>query len=300
MLCIQDRLLAMRREVEVEMNFKFDIDADYDFAKELFLIIERPELYEIKINGKSVPNEDCGFMYDPAFRRVAIKDFVQSGKNLIKLNTRFKQSEKVYKDLEAAAAFESEKNKLSYDMEIEAIYLAGDFGVKTDGDFAQLEREAVRYNGDFSLTKVFAKTQISKLQESGLPFFSGTLTLKKEFKLSQNETLGRVLKFDAQKAIVSKIKLNGKELSKFLWKPFESNLDEFLKEGNNIIEIELSNSLRNILGPHHLEEGESYGVTPSSFYKESGVFARNWNGGYTPWNDAYCFVEFGIDNIRID
>lgn len=299
-MCIQDRLLKMCREVDLEMNFYFNIDADYDFTKELFLIIERPELYGIKLNGKSVLNKDYGFMHDPAFKRVAIKDFVQSGKNIITLNTTFKQSEKVYKALEAAVVFESEKNKLSYDMEIEAIYLCGDFGVKTDGDFTPLEREAVRYTGDFSLTKTPVMANISKLHESGFPFFSGTITLKKEFELRQNEILGRVLKFDAQKAIVSKIKLNGKELSKFLWKPFDASLDGFLQEGNNIIEIKLSNSLRNILGPHHLEEGESYGVTPSSFYKETGVFSKTWSGDYNLWNDAYCFVEFGIENIRIN
>ena len=299
-MCIQDRLLAMRRETELEMNFTFDVDTDYDFDKELFLIIERPELYEIKMNGKSVSNEDCGFIHDPAFRRVNIKNFVRLGKNTITLNIIFKQSEKVYKALEAAAVFESEKNKLSYDMEIEAIYLSGDFGVKTDGDFIPLEREAIRYSGDFSLTKVPAIANISKLHESKLPFFSGTLTLKKEFKLRQDEMFGHILKFDAQKAIVSKIKLNGKGLSKFLWKPFAASLNGFLQEGNNIIEIELTNSLRNMLGPHHLEKGESYAVSPSSFYKEDGIFAGAWDGSCNSWNNAYCFVEFGIDNIRID
>jgi hypothetical protein len=299
-LCIQDRLLTMRREVDLEMNFSFDIDADYDFTKELFLIIERPELYGMKVNGSNISNEDCGFIYDPAFRRVSIKDFVQLGKNIIILNTVFKQSEKVYKALEDAAVFESEKNKLSYDMEIEAIYLAGDFGIKTTGEFSNLKREAVRYTGDFSLTNVPVTADISKLHESGLPFFSGTITLKKEFELSTKETLGRILKFDSQKAIVSKIKVNGKELSKLLWKPFEFSLDDFLHEGNNTIEIELTNSLRNMLGPHHLKEGESYTVGPFSFYKEPGIFAGACDDSCNSWDDAYCIVEFGIDNIRID
>ena len=186
-------------------------------------------------------------------------------------------------------------------MEIEAIYLSGDFGIKTDGDFVSLGREAVRYSGELSLTKVPVTANISKLHESGLPFFSGTLTVKKEFKLSQTEISGRFLEFDTQKAIVSKIKLNGKELNKFLWKPFKANLDGFLHAGNNIIEIELTNSLRNMLGPHHLEEGESYAVGPFSFYKEPGIFSRAWDdGGCNYWNNAYCFVEFGVDNIKID
>ena len=54
-MCIQDRLLKKRSEVELEMNFTFDIDIDYDFNKELFLIIERPELYEIKLKWRICP-----------------------------------------------------------------------------------------------------------------------------------------------------------------------------------------------------------------------------------------------------
>jgi hypothetical protein len=296
-LGIQDRLLKMRRKVDLNMNFKFNVEPDYNFSKDLFLVIERPELYEIKINGKDISNKECGFIYDPAFKRVKINDFIQVGENIISLNTIFAQSEKVYKGVESSAIFESEKNKLSYDMEIEAIYIAGDFGVKTTGEFSKLEREAVRYKGDFSLTQASEIVDISKLHECGLPFFSGAVELTKKFKLSKDETSGRVLKFDSQKAVVSKFSINGKDLSKFLWKPFEVSLDGYLHEGENTIQIELSNSLRNMLGPHHLIEGESYSVTPSSFYKEPGVFSDAPDDACAPWNDNYCFVEFGVDNL---
>ena len=50
-------------------------------------------------------------------------------------------------------------------MEIEAIYLAGDFGIKTTGEFSNLKREAIRYAGDFSLTNVPVAADISKLHE---------------------------------------------------------------------------------------------------------------------------------------
>ncbi len=54
------------------------------------------------------------------------------------------------------------------------------------------------------------------------------------------------------------------------------------------IRLTLINNLRNFLGPHHLEDGEIYATRPTSLFKERSP----WNS--TPWNDDYCFVEFGI------
>jgi hypothetical protein len=42
------------------------------------------------------------------------------------------------------------------------------------------------------------------------------------------------------------------------------------------------------MGPHHLEEGESYAVGPATFFKEPNI----WGNGR--WNDAYCFMPFGL------
>ena len=61
--------------------------------------------------------------------------------------------------------------------------------------------------------------------------------------------------------------------------------------GRQKIKLTLINNLRNLLGPHHLKEGECYNVCPSSFYKENCI----WNErAEDTWNDDYCFVEFGL------
>lgn len=184
-------------------------------------------------------------------------------------------------------------------MEIEAIYLAGSFGVKTVGEFQQLEREAVRCQRGFTLGRSLETVTLGKIHEAGLPFFSGKLNLSRDFTVEPGEECGRYLVFDRQMAIVSRISINGQELSPMIWKPFSICLDGLLHSGFNHLEIELTNSLRNLLGPHHLAEGESYAVGPFSFYKEPGVFTKNWNGKLEEWNEDYCLVEFGIDSLRI-
>ena len=68
-------------------------------------------------------------------------------------------------------------------------------------------------------------------------------------------------------------------------------LGDLLRPGENEIAVEIIGNLRNLLGPHHLEEGECYAVCPSSFFQESKV----WCGGTNPaWNDDYCFVRYGL------
>ncbi len=295
-LNIQDRALKLKRPVDVEMEFRFEVAADYD-GRELFLVMEIPERFDAAVNGKPLPYVDAGFQFDPAFRKLDIRPLVKSGENTIRLKTRFSQPDHVYECLERAKVFESEKNKLSYLMEIEAIYLAGDFGVKAAHEFQPLAREAVRVNPGFTLCRRPEQVELGRIHESGLPFFGGKVTLSRDFEVMAGEESGRCLLFDCEKAIVAKFRLNGKDLASLIWHPYSMALDGILKAGTNHLEIELTNSLRNMLGPHHLEEGESYGVGPSSFYKEPGAFFTGWRS--SSWNDDYCLVEFGLDNLRI-
>ena len=68
------------------------------------------------------------------------------------------------------------------------------------------------------------------------------------------------------------------------------DITPFVHAGENEMELSIVNNLRNLLGPHHLEEGESYSVGPGSFYKSDSPFA--WG---IDWNDDYCFVETSVE-----
>lgn len=101
------------------------------------------------------------------------------------------------------------------------------------------------------------------------------------------------LVFSKELARLVSVKVNGKNAGDILWKPHSLDLTFYIKEGKNDIEITFISSLRNFLGPHHIEEGESYEVTPASFFKEDTIWGT-WHKKH--WNEAYCFVTFGIEN----
>ena len=69
------------------------------------------------------------------------------------------------------------------------------------------------------------------------------------------------------------------------------DLAEYLNEGENEIRLEFTNSMRNLMGPHHRHDPEPYGVGPGTF-----SFEKEWKGrecrGYA---DRYSFVRFGVE-----
>ncbi len=285
-LNIANRANCLKRKVKIHQDYKVHIST---VPESLYLVCETPEVFVIQVNGKRIEKKDCGYFRDISFRKIDISPYVTVGDNTISFDCDFIQSETVYENLARAAVFESEKNKLVYDMEIEAIYLVGDFSVITDGKFETLDKYAVRYTGGFSIGAPQKYISLSHIEQQGFPFFAGSITLKKELVLSSNQC---VLQYQKNGVNVIKVRINGYELSPVLWGD-HIDLSNYCVAGNNLIEITLVNNLRNMLGPHHLQCGESYNVTPALFYQEECIWS-GWSIDDPAFCEDYCFTALGI------
>ena len=278
-LNITGRAVNLKRPVKILMEYS--VMAEY-IPDKMYMAVETPEQFMIKINGKEIEKRQCGYFRDISFKRLDISDFMKTGENIITLECNFLQSERFYKNLEKAKKFESEKNKLVYDMEIEPIYFIGNFGVKSDGKWTQLQRDAVRYRGKFVIARQPEYVYIRHIEKSGFPFFCGNMTLECELEAQNNSYI------EFERKGVNVISVNNAADKKIL---LTENRYFLPKGGNNKLEITVTNNLRNMLGPHHLAEGESYYVHPGSFFKEPCI----WNGNpQEEWNDDYCFAVVGI------
>lgn len=282
------RALELCRPVNIRCEYRFR--AEY-LPRVLYLVCETPEIFDIWVNGRKISKTDCGYFADKAFRKLDITEYAEIGENRIALVTDFKQSEAVYDGIRKSRVFESEKNKLTFDMEIEQIYLTGDFSVDTTGSYQELEREACRFSGSFVIARPKDRISLEHIQRQGFPFFAGELTVKRTFSAGDKN---RMLDFVKTGINVIKARVNGNELPQFMWEPYTADLSELVREGENEIELTLINNLRNMQGPLHLSEGESYKVVPASFYKENCI----WFKEYSPdnWNDDYCFVNITLKN----
>ena len=283
-LNITERANALGRPVEIHQDYFLAIKQVPDT---LWLVCETPEIFTIKVNGCKVNATPQGYFRDKSFQCIDISEYVQSGQNNISFDCHFEQSKKVYENLKKAAVFESEKNKLCYDMEIESIYLIGDFSVDTPGEWSVLPKNAERYHGAFEIDLPKKGTVPVDLQKNGFPFFCGSITFKGKILVDSEQS---VLKLNRKGINVVKVKIAEKEKT-LLWGCDEIHLSDWVTPGEHEIIITLTNNLRNLLGPHHLEEGESYAVGPGSFYKEECVWFKRRN---RVWDEGYCFVRFGV------
>ncbi len=283
--------LALKRKdkTEIRCEFEFNITTVPD---NVFLICETPEMFEIKVNDKPFEIVDSGYFKDPALRKLLIKDYLCEGINKISLTTTLNPSQKMLSDIEKAKKFATERNKLTYITEIEPIYIVGEFCITTDGPWHKLDKGACRYLGDFSIDSLVTFLNPNNIEKQGFPFFSGKMTLKKLFNLSDTTY---ALKLNKKGISSIEVLVNGNKVKTAIFSPYVFDLSEHLVKGDNIIEITLKTNLRNMLGPHHIPIGESSNVGPNHFVRQSCVRPE---GEETPWEENYCLTELGFENIK--
>lgn len=294
-ILLQEQLLGLGRPVHIELEFPFQVGWETGYNRELYVVMERPELFAIEVNGTPVSSVSCGTWIDAAFQKIDISGKVHKGENRIRLRTNFANSPETYQAIENAKKFESEGNKLTFDTEIESIYLLGEFGVESTSNYAYGERNAVQTEGPFVLAELPSVVHTGDLARQGLPFFAGTIRLRQHIELVGIEGISAKWFFrERPLAAVTKLWINGHEVRTFLWAPYEADIREWLIAGENIIEIELTNSCRNLLGPHHHILGEIYKVGPSSFTDTPGWTDKDVAKGTHMYVNRYCFVQFGL------
>ena len=293
-LNILPRINELRRPVNLRQIYRFDI---LDLPSEIFLSLETPNMFEISVNGTRVEKTDCGYFRDTAFRMINIAKYVKTGENEIELCSNVFQSERCYEHIDKSFGFEAMKNCLSYDSEIEPIYIVGAFGLKLPEKREELPRDAYRISELPKIVSHPTRVDISRLDESGFSQFAGKLVLEKTFNL---DDANKFVTLVGRGINSIRIAVNGNEVGSVMYPPYDVDISNCLSVGENRITLTLFNNLRNMMGPHHLKEGESFAVTPASFYKESNVFNHPAGAGedchdvVSTWNEDYSFVHFGI------
>lgn len=281
-----DRALSYKKSMNIRVEYSFK--ADY-IPEKLYLVCETPDKFVITINGEKLKYMDEGWFTDKAFRRIDISTKVVTGINKVVFEIDYTPPSQLLENIEKSLAFESEKNKLTYDVEFEPIYIVGKFGVTIPSEVEYLPHNAIRVKEGFVISQPEGSISLSNIEQQGFPFYKGRITVKKAVKLSHT-----AYKLNVSKKGVNaiKVRVNGIDAGTLMWTPFEMDLSPFVKEGDNEIELTLVNNLRNMLGPHHHGDGECVHPGPISFRKLPSV----WTGmKEMPWNEDYCFVEFSVE-----
>jgi hypothetical protein len=265
------------------------------------LVCEAPEQQQITLNGLPVAAAQ-GYFWAREFQTSALPEIIV-GDNVLEIQRHFQPLAK------ARSAITSLFENLP-GVELEMIAIIGDFAVHspqlpTRGNGVQLHHR-------FTLQPETASFA-AELTSAGYPFYTGTIKLEKEFELpaewadkaSSIELLGG-------KFCVARVLLNGQDQGLICWEPSTLSI-KGLRPGKNVLRIELTNTLKNLLGPFHRPKGDygecwgGYGFPDLPWLGAVDEFTRqpipNWYEQRSPdssaWTENFMLAPFGISAARL-
>lgn len=292
--------------LQIEVNIK-------DLPTSCALVVEHPEMYnQININGKEIDGFGDRYYRDVFFKISSdITPFLQKGNNTIDIHLDFTAP----RPNDTIFAYR-------YGTEIESFYLIGDFAVHADSQQPLLWNTEKNLTNTFIAKPVHVLNHFSIVKEpttftgdiasEGYPFYAGRFMLHNTFQLPTKEKqCSYYLELPLSEAIVYELKINGKQLPPCIASPYAWDITDYIKEGNNDVTFTLTNSLRNLLGPHHHKGGELKGTSALSFVGTGGwpheIGDYNWHElrldkkkPLRIWTDNYNIIPFGfIEPVEI-
>ena len=195
--------------------------------KPLFVVIERPESYSITCNGKPVKPKSGDWWLDKSFGKIDISSAAKSGENKVTIKAR---------------------PFTVYD-EIAAAYILGNFKLEpNDSGFVIIKDEPM---------------QLGPWNKQGYPLYGHGVSYNQRFKVT--DTNGKYsVRLTSWYGSTAKVVVNGKDAG-FIWhQPWDCDVTDKVKKGDNDIEVVVFGTLKNTLGLHHSKQSVGQ-VSPSAF-----------------------------------
>ncbi|MBI3947200.1 MAG: hypothetical protein HY321_14840 [Armatimonadetes bacterium] len=241
-----ERMKPLSGDTEVSLEFSFEVGFE-PAGRLLLLALETPERFRLALNGREVAVAVAGWWRDRAFRTLDIAAAAQQGINTLTLTCP----------------------EFSEEIELETLYLLGDFRVEPRGAGFVLVPESPLPVGDWTAR--------------GYPFYAGSFIYTAEVECPAPAEGERVfVAVPEWQGSVLRIAANDGPPVAVGWPPYRADVTAQIRDGSNRIAVEVVGTLRNLLGPHHL-------ATPSRGLTTPGTFYQPHN-----WSDGYDLVPYGL------
>lgn len=289
-LDILEQACERKEKVEIELCFLAEIE---NLPAHIFLAGEDWEKYEIFINGAKIEYLDSGKFIDESIRKIDIHNYIRTGKNEIRLKLNFVQPDSFYDSLEKAYQFESERNKLTYPVEIEPIYIVGDFGVYAKKPYHEYGEEYSKVKGEFYLDAAPKEIYLKNMETQGFPFFAGTMHVKKTMDI-----LPKKLEIFMHGIQSVDVYADGKKQGNVIWQGEQVEIlqEELKNTETHTLEFVMRSNLRNLWGPHHCSCKERFTIWPNCFYKRSRLYG---NLNSDEWTEDYVLRHQTVEKTVI-
>ncbi len=254
---------GIKPTAELKLRMKTTFESEVK-VENLWLVLESASDYTLSLNGQIVStnnnplapfsNGDDEWHWDKQFSKIDISARVKKGENLIELECQYGMG-----------------------VQVEDLYLIGDFGVrKVAGDKYMLTDEPEQLtNGNWG--------------EQGYPFYAGNIRYRGKFEDETEAYQQVLLLLKNLKGCLFRISVNDSEPIPLWYQPWQVDITEFVKNGENSFSIEVISTLRNTFGPLHHKLGDALPwVGPGEFVDE------------VSWIDDYQLVPYGLmDGVEV-
>ena len=199
-------------------------DAEYHFQvaegtdlSNFKVVVERPELWSVSINGKLVEKENGKFWIDKDFPLYKIGEFVKAGKNTISLQAE----------------------RMSIFAELMPIYIIGDFKVNPKKVGFEIGKGTINGLGSW--------------KDAGYTFYSNKVSYSQKFTIKKGSSDYK-LKLNKWNGTRAEVLVNNKAAGSIAWAPEELDVTQFLNDGDNEITVRIVGSLKNTFGQFYESE----------------------------------------------
>ena len=228
------------KSVAVELRYDFCVEKVP--SGELWLAIERPELYRMTLNGYELSADaEAGWWVDRSLRRIAVDPaLLNVGKNEIVLTCDYEESHPGF----------------------EIIYLLGDFGVE------------LRRSGPVVVAPP-SELSVGDWVPQGLPFYSGSVSYATTLrpKLRRGERL--VVRVADFRGAAARVFVDGREAGVLGWPPYEVDVTALVGRKKSVrLVVEVIGHRRNSHGPFHLADTCPPWTGPTEYVTESKAWVE--------------------------
>jgi len=182
----------------------------------LWIVIERPDLYTIRCNGRSVCAENGSWWLDKSFGKIDITACARIGRNVVTIKgCPFS----IYHELEPA-------------------YVLGAFKLKSTN------------SGFVIVGHSQPALKLGSWKKQGLPFYAAGVSYSRDFNVA--DTSGRyIVELAKWYGSVAEIKVNAAHAGYIAYQRWRCDVTDLIKPGTNTVEVVIIGTLKNTLGPHH-------------------------------------------------
>ncbi|HYK91934.1 MAG TPA: glycosyl hydrolase [Acidobacteriota bacterium] len=210
----RDELITKKfpQDSGVQAAYRFKISGRVPAT--LVAVVERPDLYTIECNGKTVKAVPGEWWLDKSFGKIDISSAAVTGENTLVLKA----------------------SPFTIFHEIESVYILGDFALRPAESGFVIVPDSVPNLGAWN--------------SQGYPFYAQGVEYTQKYRLDSPRGRYRV-SLPKWYGSVAKVIVNGKPAGYVSSPPWECDITDLIQAGHNSVQIVVMGTLKNTLGPHH-------------------------------------------------